>query len=112
MAKSSLRVSSNFTLLAIQLLGQLIREHRIKKKVSTTELALRSGISRSLLRRIENGDPSCSIGAFFEVATVAGVSLFDMDERSISRAIHQQKEKLTLLPSKIRPSRIPFNDDF
>ena len=112
MPKPNIRISSDFTLSAIQLLGQLIREQRIKKKINTTELALRSGISRSLLHRIESGDPSCSIGAFFEVATVVGVPLFNLDETSITKAINHQQEKLTLLPSKIRPSQINFNDDF
>jgi transcriptional regulator with XRE-family HTH domain len=112
MPKPNMRVSSDFTLSAIQLLGHLIREQRIKKKINTTELALRSGISRSLLHRIESGDPSCSIGAFFEVATVVGVPLFDLDEKSIAKAICHQQEKLTLLPSKIRPSHTHFNDNF
>ena len=112
MSKPNIRVSSDFTLSAIKLLGQLIREQRIKRRVSTTELAIRSGMSRSLLRRIENGDPSCSIGAFFEAATIVGVPLFDLDERSIAKTIHQQYEKLTLLPSKIRPSQIEFDDNF
>jgi DNA-binding CsgD family transcriptional regulator len=35
----------------------------------------RAGISRGLLRRIETGDPGCTIGAVFEVATIVGVRL-------------------------------------
>ena len=50
MSKPNIRVSSDFTLSAIKLLGQLIREQRIKRRVSTTELAIRSGVSRSFLR--------------------------------------------------------------
>ena len=112
MPKPSKKICSDFTLSAIQLLGQLIREQRIKRRVSTTELAIRCGISRSLLHRIERGDPACSIGASFEAATIVGVPLFDFDERSIAKAIYHQHEKLTLLPSKIRPSHIDFDDDF
>lgn len=112
MPKPNIRLSSTLTQSATKLLGQLIREQRLKKKMTTLDLSLRSGISRSLLQRIEHGDTNCSIGAFFEAATIVGVSLFDLDEKSISLAIHHQQEKLTLLPSKIRPSRIHFNDDF
>jgi transcriptional regulator with XRE-family HTH domain len=112
MPKPSHRLSSVYTQSATKLLGLLIREQRIKKKMTTTDLSIRSGISRSLLQRIENGDTSCSIGAFFEAATIVGVSLFNLDEKSISQAIHHQQERLTLLPSKIRPSKVDFNDDF
>jgi transcriptional regulator with XRE-family HTH domain len=112
MSKPSHRLSSVYTQSATKLLGLLIREQRIKKKMTTTDLSLRSGISRSLLQRIENGDTSCSIGAFFEAATIVGVSLFNLDEKSIPQAIHHQQDILTLLPSKIRPSKVDFNDDF
>ena len=112
MPKPSKRVISTHSLEAVKLLGKLIRELRIKKKINTTELALRSGVSRSLLQRIEQGDPCCSIGAFFEVATIIGVTLFNLDEKSTSLEISHLQEKLTLMPSKIRPSRINFNDDF
>jgi len=49
----------------------------------TAGLASRAGISRALLRRIERGDPSCSIGVVFEVATIGGSSLFDQRQRQL-----------------------------
>src|SRR6185295_2361579 len=58
---------------AVRLLGQLVRKARIEKRMTTTDAAVRSGISRGLLNRIEKGDPTCAIGAAFEVAAVVGV---------------------------------------
>ena len=69
----------------ISLLSSLIRTARIEKKLSTTEVSERAGISRSLLQRIEKGDPKCNTGTFFELATIVGVKLFDVDETSLNK---------------------------
>jgi transcriptional regulator with XRE-family HTH domain len=53
---------------AVTLLGQLIRKARIERKLKAVDVTDRAGISRGLLRRIETGDPGCTIGAVFEVA--------------------------------------------
>ena len=95
------------------LLGQLVRKARIDRKMSTLNLAERAGISRGLLRRIEAGDPGCTIGAVFEVATIVGVRLFDSEQVRISQAIENNREVLTLLPKSIRTPRTEVvKDDF
>ena len=95
------------------LLGQLVRKARIDRKMSTLNLAERAGISRGLLRRIEAGDPGCTIGAVFEVATIVGVRLFDSEQVNISQAIENNREVLTLLPKSIRTPRTEVvKDDF
>ena len=68
----------------ITLIGQLVQAARKEQKLTAQEVADRAGISRNFLQRIEKGDPKCNIGAFFEVATIAGVKLFDADETTPS----------------------------
>jgi transcriptional regulator with XRE-family HTH domain len=94
------------------LLGQLIRKARIDRKMTAEELADRAGLSRGLLRRIENGDLGCTLGAVFEAAAIAGVRLFDADEPELTRAIASNTAMMTLVPKSVRASRMKPDDDF
>jgi len=97
---------------ALTLLGQLIRTNRIKKKLSVEELADRAGISRSMMQRIERGDPSCGIGAVFETATIVGVSLFEEEQSRLSARIQEQSDILRLMPKTVHKSAVEVRDDF
>jgi hypothetical protein len=55
---------------------------------------------------------SCSIGLFFEVAALVGVSLFDVGNQSLSRQLDQISDKLALLPKSIRQSKKVVDDEF
>jgi hypothetical protein len=68
-------------------------------------------ISRGLLGRIEQGDPSCSVGIFFELAVIFGIELFDADLDSLSFEKKAFSEKLTLLPKRVRKADLG-DDDF
>jgi transcriptional regulator with XRE-family HTH domain len=112
MAKTANRAFSRQNLEALELLAQMIRVGRIERKMSAQEVANRAGISRPLLRRIENADPSCGIGSVFEVAAIAGVPLFgsEPDRIQIQRSV--LTEKLSLLPQRARKPRRIIRDDF
>jgi transcriptional regulator with XRE-family HTH domain len=97
---------------AAALLGQLIRKARIERKLKAVDVTDRVGISRGLLRRIETGDPGCTIGVVFEVAAIVGVRLFDTDQAALSEAVETNRELMTLLPKSVRSSRIEVADDF
>ena len=112
MVKPATRPLSQYSMLALQLLGQLIREGRLAKGFNTTDLAARAGISRALLQRIERGDAGCSIGACFEVAALCGVALFEPDERALAKRLSAHTEKLALLPKAIRRTKAEVHDDF
>ncbi len=112
MVKPISRPYSQYSLNVLNLFGQLIREARLKKALTTTELAERAGISRTLLQRIERGDPGCSIGAVFEVAAICGVPLFESDEREMANLPATQKEKMALLPKRVRSGHKITKDDF
>ena len=112
MSKIKDRPYSTYTRDALQLFGQLIREARIVRKLSTSELAERIGISRALLQRIEKGNPGCSIGVVFEAAAICGVTLFELDQRSLARSLAHQSTKLALLPQSERVSKLVVKDAF
>ncbi|BBO83487.1 helix-turn-helix domain-containing protein [Desulfosarcina ovata] len=112
MPKSIPRTYSRYSRDAVTLLGALIREARKERKLTAQELADRAGISRSMLQRIEKGNPKCEIGAVFEAATVIGVRLFDADETTLTRHLRQTNEKLVLLPKSVRKGSNSVRDDF
>lgn len=94
------------------MLGQLIRISRIERKLSVEELATRAGVSRDMMRRIEQGDPRCGIGLVFEAATIVGVPLFEEDGSTLTAHLSEQNTKLRLLPKAIHKKRSAVKDDF
>ena len=112
MAKKKLQTHSRQTLEALTLLGRLIRLCRVEARLTADELASRVGISRALLHRIEKGDPSTSIGAVFEAATVVGVPLFEGAGFNTNSLLRRTERELRLLPKSVRPSTRPVFDDF
>lgn len=112
MPKVSKRTYSRLSTEAMLLLARLIRAGRIEQKITTTELAERAGISRSLLQRIERGDMRCEIGVVFEVATLVGIPLFGADYSSLPGHIMRVEEKLALLPKTARALPVEVKDDF
>lgn len=112
MVKPVSRPYSQYSLNALELLGQLVREARLAKALTAADLAARAGISRALLARIEKGDPGCSIGAVFEVATICGVPLFDQEQRQLTTHLAMHREKMALLPKAVRMQIKGVKDDF
>jgi transcriptional regulator with XRE-family HTH domain len=97
---------------SVKLLAEMIRAGRIERKITTRDMAMRAGVSRTLLQRIEEGDPSCAIGAVFEVAVIAGVSLFEAEPDRFQTHLAALSEKLSLLPKYARKPKRVIHDDF
>ena len=112
MAKPAHRTFSRQNLEALELLAQMIRVGRIERKMSAQEMANRAGISRPLLRRIENANPGCAIGTVFEVAAIAGVPLLGGEPDRLQTERSALTEKLSLLPQRARKPRRVIHDDF
>lgn len=112
MPKLAIRPYSRYTQTALQLLGQSIRAERIAGRMTLEQVAIRAGISQPLLRRIEKGDPGCTIGAVFEVAAIVGVPLFAEDPNAVAKLQKAGEEKLALMPKAIRQPRKVVKDDF
>jgi transcriptional regulator with XRE-family HTH domain len=112
MAKPQHRTYSRQNLEALELLARAIRAGRIGRKITIRAMADRAGISPSLLQRIENGDPGCAIGAVFEAAIIAGVSLFEAEPDRLQAHRAAIAEKLSLLPKAARKPKRIIRDDF
>lgn len=112
MTKAAQRTPSRYAQEAIALLGTAIRVARIEHNLKMDEVAERAGISRGLLRRIENGDPGVSVGAMFEAASVVGVPLFEVERSRLGNHLALQNEKLALLPASVRSRTRKVKDDF
>jgi transcriptional regulator with XRE-family HTH domain len=106
------RTLSPYAADAVRLLGQLLRKSRIEKRMTTTDVAVRSGISRGLLHRIESGDPGSTIGAAFEVAAIVGLPLFDAEKATLGHTLNTNRQVMRLLPRSVRRQRTEVDDDF
>jgi len=93
-------------------MGEQIKLGRKQKRWTENELAERAGISRATLQKIEKGDMSCAIGLFFEVATLVNIPLFEQDTYALSRQVEHIKDKVALLPRRIRVQAPSVDDDF
>lgn len=54
----------------VEQLGENIKLARKRRKLTTIQVAERAGIDRSTLYQIEKGNPSVSMGAYFNVLRV------------------------------------------
>jgi len=106
------RTYSKDVLEAVVLLGEQIKLGRKLRKWSEKNLAERAGISRATLQKIESGEMSCSIGLVFEVATLVGMNLFEKDKTPLSKCLEQTRDKIALLPKRIKAKTKVVYDDF
>jgi transcriptional regulator with XRE-family HTH domain len=104
------RPCSRYTLEALQLLGEQIRLGRRARHWTQAGLAERVGISRATLAKAENGDPGVAIGTVFELAALAGTTLFHPDQERLSLDLNRTRARSALLPKRI-VDRDP-DDDF
>ncbi len=111
-SKPSDRTYSRYAREAMSLLGRMIRIARLERKLTTTEVAARAGISRSLLQRIEQGDPGTSLGAVFETAAIVGVPLFEAEPDRLATHSRHADTKLALLPQAARARAKVVKDAF
>lgn len=109
---SNVRIYSQYSKNAVNLMGQKIQFYRKLKKISTQDLADRVGISRSTLHKIENGDMKCEIGIVFEIAALVGVKLFDADSNTLDALNSHMNDKIALLPKMVRVPKESVDDNF
>ena len=112
MPKPSDRTYSRYAREAMSLLGRTIRIARLERKLTTSEVAARAGISRSLLQRIESGDPGTSLGPVFETAAIVGVPLFEAEPDRLAMHSANADAKLALLPQAARARTKAVKDAF
>lgn len=103
---------STYTRDAAELLGAQIAQGRRERRWSGEELAGRIGISRRTLSKLEHGDPSVGLGIAFEAARLVGVPLFREDRDQLKAEVERHRDRLALLPQRVRVSDGPVDDDF
>ena len=106
------RAYSRYATEAATLMGEQIKLGRKQKRWTENELAERAGISRATLQKIEKGDMSCALGLVFEVATLVNIPLFEQDTYPLSKQLEHIRDKVTLLPQRIRTRQNAVDDDF
>jgi len=93
-------------------LGARIKLARKERRMSERDLAERIGIARSTLQKIEKGDPRVDIGFVFEAAVLVGQPLFESEATSLVPQLDRVRDKLALMPGKIKKPRTQVIDDF
>lgn len=106
------RAYSRYAKEAATLMGEQIKLGRKQKRWTENELAERAGISRATLQKIEKGDMSCAIGLVLEVATLVDIPLFEQDTYPMSKQVEQIRDKVALLPQRIRTRQNAIDDNF
>ena len=106
------RVYSPYAREGVALLGEQIKLGRKQRQWTEKNLADRAGISRATLQKIEKGDMSCAVGSVFEVAALVGVVLFESDNMPLSKHIEHERNKVALLPQRIKSKKKIVRDDF
>jgi transcriptional regulator with XRE-family HTH domain len=67
-------------------LGQRVRIARVRRRLSTEDLAQACGIGRRTLYRIESGEPGIAMGTFLSV--LWKLALLDTVPKDLSKTIH------------------------
>jgi transcriptional regulator with XRE-family HTH domain len=103
---------SRHTVDAVRVLGLEIARARRAKRWTINELAERAGVSRITVRGVEAGTPTVAIGTVFELATLLGIDLFGAGPAELPELLIRGRERLALLPARVRQSSTPIDDDF
>lgn len=98
--------------LASELLGSQIRQARVERRWTVRALAERAGISTDTLLKVEGGDPTVSLGVAFDVATLVGVPLFFEEPSRLASEVARNRDRVMLLPQRVRESKSEGDDDF
>jgi transcriptional regulator with XRE-family HTH domain len=97
---------------ALELLGVEIARGRRARRWTVADLAERAGISAPTLRAVERGEPTVGIGTVFELATLVGLQLFGLDAPGLASATARARDRLAVLPARVREPASPLKQDF
>ncbi|WP_448058957.1 helix-turn-helix transcriptional regulator [Cellulomonas hominis] len=96
---------------AARVLGLQIAAGRRERRWTVRELAERVGASEPTVRSIERGEPTVAVGLMFEAATLVGIPLFSVDRTELSTLVATTRERLALLPARVRTREAENVDD-
>jgi transcriptional regulator with XRE-family HTH domain len=101
--------SSKYATEALELLGQLIRQARLRHSMTVSELAALLGVAQEVVEGLERGDHRTEVGVAFEAAARLGIRLFDADEPTLEMRLVALRKIVALLPPASR-SIVAFDD--
>jgi len=79
-------------------LGERMRLARMRRKLSSTVVAQRAGISRTSVYKVENGDPGATLGTYLRVLAVLGLE-GDIRALAADDKVGRKLQDLALEPS-------------
>ncbi|HSI57754.1 MAG TPA: helix-turn-helix domain-containing protein [Ideonella sp.] len=78
-------------------LGERLRLARLRRKLTTTTVAQRAGISRTTLYKVEGGDGAVTLGSYLRVMAVLGLE-GDFALLAADDAVGRRLQDLALTP--------------
>ncbi len=97
---------------ALVALGAQVAIARREAGWTAAELAERLGVTPALVTRIEKGSPAVAVGTVLEAAVLCGVPLFGAAPDELAGVAARQRDRLALLPARVRTRPRPVSDDF
>ncbi|MBL0885532.1 helix-turn-helix domain-containing protein [Myceligenerans indicum] len=97
---------------ALATLGLQIAAGRRERGWTVAECAERAGLSPNTLRNVERGVPTVAVGTVLELAVLTGVRLFGVPPQDLPAVRARTRDRLALLPSRVRRRTEPADDNF
>lgn len=94
----------------LQQLGENIRLAMKRRKISQSMVHGRTGISKPTLRKIEQGDPTVSMGHYLRVLAVLGLAE-DLGRVALDDVLGRKLQDIALLTSKPNPKQTNTSTD-
>jgi transcriptional regulator with XRE-family HTH domain len=90
----------------INLLGQRLRNARLRRRISTILFASRVGVSRDTLNRLEKGDPNIALGTYVRALRVLGLDK-DLDALARDDELGRKLQDLNLSRRSPKAQKTP-----
>ncbi|MEM9719263.1 MAG: helix-turn-helix domain-containing protein [Bacteroidota bacterium] len=86
----------------LQGLGERLKLARLRRRLTTSQVAERAYISRSTLWHVEKGSPHISMGIYFRVLSVLGLAE-DMEQVAKDDVLGRKLQDIGLIPKQRAP---------
>lgn len=85
-------------------LGQRLREARLRRRFTVTQVAERASVSRPTLNKVEQGDPAVTLGTYLRVLAVLGLE-HDLDQVAAHDPVGRRLQDAALNVPRRAPKR-------